>query len=76
MIQFAWSVNGLVIVTVTVVEFDETSPLHESNTYLETFAVTFDGLDAVTVTVELGEYQALGVVVPPFEFTVNKYCVA
>jgi hypothetical protein len=41
--------------------------------YRKVLAVTFDGLSAVTVTVELGEYHALGVVVPPFEFTVSKY---
>jgi len=52
------------------------SPLHESKRNLEVSAVTLDGFRAVTVVVEFGEYQALGVVVPPFEFTVNKYCVA
>jgi hypothetical protein len=61
------------MVTVIVVVFDERSPLHELNRYLEVLAVTFDGLVAVTVTVEFGEFHELGVVVPPFEFTVSKY---
>ena len=67
---------GLLIVTVRVVEFEDKFPLHEVNRYRDSFAVTFDGLSAFTVTVELGEYQALGVVVPPLAFTVNKYWVA
>jgi hypothetical protein len=40
---------------------------------LEAFAVTFEGLAADTVTVELGWYHALGVVVPPFEFIERRY---
>jgi hypothetical protein len=64
------------MLTATVVEVDEMSPLHELNMYLEVSAVTFDGFAAVIVTFEFGEYQALGVAVPPFEFTVSKYCVA
>ena len=75
MVQFACNVTGLFIVTVIAVELLDTPPLHESNKYLEAFEVTFDGFVAVTVTVEFGEYHALGVVVPPFAFTVNRYCV-
>jgi hypothetical protein len=65
-------------VTVIVVEFDDASPVHDANRYLDTFTVTFDGLSADTDTVEFREYHvsALGVVVPPFASTVSKYCVA
>jgi hypothetical protein len=61
--------------TVIIVESEVASPLHDVNKYREVFAVTFDGLVAATVTVEFGEYHPLGVVVPPFAFTVSKYCV-
>jgi hypothetical protein len=60
-------------VTVIAAEFEEKSPLHEENMNLEAFAVTFEGLAADTVTVELGWYHALGVVVPPFEFIERRY---
>ena len=75
LIQLAWSVRGLFIVTVIVVELEDNAPLHDVNRYREVLVVTFEGLSADTVTVELGEYQALGVAVPPFAFTVSKYCV-
>ena len=75
MIQFACTATGLFIDTVIVAELDRRSPLHDENKYLDVLAVTFDGLAAFTVTVELGEYHPLGVVVPPFALTVSKYCV-
>jgi hypothetical protein len=75
LIQFACRVTGLLIVTVNAVEFEARSPLHEENMYLEAFAVTFDGLLADTVTVALGLYHALGVVVPPFWLMESRYWV-
>jgi hypothetical protein len=58
-----------------VVEFETKSPLHEENMNLEAPAVTFEGLAAVTVTVALGWYHALGVVLPPFGSTESRYSV-
>jgi hypothetical protein len=60
-------------VTVIAAEFEDRSPLHEENMNLEAFAVTLDGLVADTVTVELGWYHALGVVVPPFGLMERRY---
>ena len=59
--------------TVIAAEFELRSPLHEENMNREAFAVTFEGLSADTVTVELGWYHALGVVVPPFGFMERRY---
>ena len=61
------------MVTVIVVELEVRSPLHEEKRFLEALAVTFDGLSADTVTVALGWYQPLSVVVPPFGLMDKRY---
>ena len=76
LIQFAFSVMGFVMYTATEEELVFTSPLHFENRSLVTWAVSLDGLIAVTCTVELGVYHPLGVVVPSFWFTERRYCVS